>query len=119
MIHKPKILYNPTNKEIEFMCGGLIHIFAPGEKRPVEGFPAYHALKEVHTGLVEYEGQEESKVGMDYADIPWRQLVSLASKEGIFKPGTGMTKEVLIKELERLDGEEEGAVQEPISQEEV
>ena len=115
MIHKPKILYNPTGEEIEFMCGGQLFIFAPGEKRQVEGFPAYHALNEVHTGLVEYDGQDSNPEALPLEDMKWRDLVSLGSKLKVFKPP--MNKEQLIKAIK--DGPEEGTLQEPISQEEV
>ncbi len=116
MRYKPKILFNPTSEEIEFMCGGLIYIFKPGEKKNLDGFPAHHALVEVNTGLVEYEGQESEPIESDLNEMPWKQLVSLASTEGVFKPG--MKKEELIKAMEEKDGKETGALQEPASQEE-
>ena len=115
MTYKDKILFNPTGKEVEFMCGGLIYILGAGEKRLFEGFVAHHALKEVHTGLVEYEGQDSEPMS-DFAKMPWRQLVSLGSTEGVFKPG--MAKDELIKALEGLDGDKAGAIPESTSEEE-
>lgn len=108
MIYQPKMLYNPTNETIEFMCGGQIYIFKPGEKRIVEGFPAHHALKEVNTGLIEWEGQESKPADMPLEDMPWRGLVSLASSLGVYKPG--MSKESVIGAIKEIDGQEEGTL---------
>jgi len=116
LIYKPKILYNPTGKTVEFMCGGLIYIFKPGEKKNLDGFPAYHALNEVNTGLVEYEGQKSAPIESDLNEMPWKQLVSLASTEKVFQPG--MKREEIIKAMEEKDGPKEGAIQEPAGQEE-
>lgn len=105
MSYEPKVLYNPTDKKVEFMCNGICYIFLPYEKKVVEGFPAYHALNHVNTGLVVYNIEEAAvaKEGMAYDKLPWKKLVALGSKEGVFKPG--MPKEDLIKALEELDGQ--------------
>lgn len=117
MIYEPKILYNPKSEPVEFMSRGQLFIFKPREKKHMEGFDAYHALTEVNTGLVEFTGQEAAPgVGTPYAEMPWKELVSLGSKEGVFQPGMG--KEALIQALEGLDAGKEGAIQEPASEEE-
>ena len=113
--YQPKILFNPKNETVEFMCGGLAYIFMPGEKKSLDGFPAHHALKETNTGLVEYEGQESGPIESDLNEMPWKQLVSLASTEKIFRPG--MKKEEIIRALEEKDGQETGAIQEPAIEE--
>lgn len=113
MIYEPKVLYNPTDKKIEFMCNRITYIFKPYEKKVLEGFPAFHALHHVNTGLVEYsiEGapqavKEEFVLPQDeevaYDKLPWRKLVSLGSARGIFAPGMG--KEDLIEKLKESDG---------------
>jgi len=115
MRYPPKIIYNPKSEEVEFMCGGQIYIFKPGEKRNLEGFVAYHALNEVHTGLVEYDGQDSNPESLPLESMGWRELVSLGSKLGVFKPP--MNKEALIKAIK--DGPEAGTIPEPTNQEEV
>lgn len=110
MTYEPKVLYNPTDKKIEFMCDRQVYIFKPYEKKVVEGFAAYHALNMVNTDLVDYAIEEVTKQEeFDYPDevaydkLPWRKLVSLGSAKGVFAPG--MAKEELIKALEKLDGQ--------------
>lgn len=103
MNYEPKIVYNPTNKKIEFMCDRMCYIFEPGEKRILEGFVAYHALFQTNSGLVEYDGKDTRPAGLDYDNMPWRTMVSLASEAGIFKPG--MRRDTLIRALRDLDGE--------------
>jgi len=108
MIHKPKILFNPTSEPIEFMCGGQTHVIQPGEKELKEGFIAYHALVQTRTGLVEYEGQDSNPDAMPLNDMPWRNLVSLGAKLGVHK--VGMNRTELVKKIKELDGQEEGTV---------
>jgi hypothetical protein len=114
--YEPKVLYNPKPETVEFMCGGLTYIFKPGEKRNLDGFPAHHALKEVNTGLVEYEGQPSRVSGVDYRAMKWRRLVALASAEGI-RLKKGMDREKLVKALEEIDAKETGAVPESAAEE--
>ena len=114
--YKPKILFNPTGKVVEFKCGGLPYVFSPGEKKSLDGFVVHHALVETNTGLVEYEGQESTPIKSDLNEMPWKQLVSLASTEKVFQPG--MKREEIIKAMEEKDGPKEGAIQEPAGQEE-
>ena len=102
MKYQPKVVFNPKKEEVEFMCGGQIYIFEPGEKRPMDGFVAYHALNEVNTGLVEYDGQDSNPTSLPLAEMPWRNLVSLGAKLGVFNPG--MSKGDLIKAIK--DAEE-------------
>lgn len=116
-VYEPKVLYNPRPETIEFMCGGQVFVFKPGEKKNLDGFVAYHALKEVQTGLVEYEGQSSRVSGIDYSAMPWKRIVALASAEGI-KLEKGITREKLIKMLEEIDEQETGTVSEPAAEEE-
>ena len=114
MVHKPKILYNPTDKKVEFMCDHLSYIFESGEKRNLDGFVAYHALEEVNTGLKEYipgKGEKVSLSSVDYNRIPWRKVVSMASERGIFHPGDNKLQ--VIKALIKADDKEAGTIQEP------
>ena len=97
---KPITLYNPTNEEIEWYVGGIRYFLGAHKREVFDGFVADHALNYTNTGLVEYEPEsveevEESHVG--YEKLPWRELVKLASKEGVFKPG--MKKDELLKAL--------------------
>ena len=95
MKYEPKILINRTGKRVEFMCGGLINIFEVGEKKPLDGFTAYHALNDVNTGLEEY--QEEEKV--DYASMKWAELRQLAKGKG-YK--VGMKRKEVVALLENV-----------------
>lgn len=115
MTYEPKVLYNPTDKKVEFMCNRITYIFKPYEKKILEGFVAHHALHFVNTGLIEYsiDGKPEvTKVAEEfvlpadaeiaYETLPWRKLVSIGSARGIFAPG--MSKEDLIEKLKESDG---------------
>lgn len=116
MTYEPKILFNPTDKKVEFMCGGLSYSFESGEKRNLDGFVAYHALKVVNTGLKEYtpeDGEEIMSSSVAYDRIPWRKVVSMASARGVFKPG--LSKVQVITALIEADEQEAGTVQEPSS----
>lgn len=106
MKYEPKILYNPTNEKIEFMHSHRIYQFAPGEKKNMDGFVAHLALKVVNTGLKEYDPQSDvaETSDMAYDKMSWKDLVSLGSKSGIFKPG--MKKAELIRKLVEADGQE-------------
>jgi hypothetical protein len=79
-------------------------MFEPGEKRILEGFPAYHALMQTNTGLVEYSGQDSRPQDMPLEEMPWRSLVSLGSKLGVHKPG--VNREQLIQAIKDIDGQE-------------
>lgn len=116
MNYPPKILYNPSGKTVEFRCGGLTYIFKPGEVRNLEGFPAYHALNMVNTGLVErpldleVKAEDESPIieppmvdnQVDYGAMKWKQLLSYASSRGV--KTVKRKKKDIIAELEELDG---------------
>ena len=107
MTHQPKTLFNPTSSVVEFMCGGRTYVFPPGHKELMEGFVAYHALKQENTGLVEYDGQDSTPNSLPLNDMPWRALISLGSKLGVFQPG--MRREELIRAIK--DGDETGTLQ--------
>lgn len=100
---KPKTLYNPSDKEVEWRVGGQFYTLGPKEKDIFDGFVANHALKNVNTGLVEYEpGVEVEKSEVGYEKLPWKELIKLASKEGVFK--TGMKREEIELALKEKDG---------------
>lgn len=104
MKYEPKILFNPKSTVVEFMCNHIPYIFKPGEKRNLDGFVAYHALKETNTGLKEYEAGDEKTVsfsGVAYDKMPWKRVVSWASQRGLYKPG--MTRKETVKALEEAD----------------
>jgi hypothetical protein len=106
---EPKILYNPKDTVVEFMCGGKTYIFQPGEKRNLEGYVADHALRFVNTGLKEYvpnfnEPEEIKSSSVAYDKMPWKKVVSIASARGVFKPG--VSKKEVIAALEKLDESE-------------
>jgi len=106
MAQKSKILFNPTNKTVDFQWAHKTYSLKPGEKRLFDGHLVYHALYHVNTGLVEYEPDEEGNMpestsGLAYDKMLWKELVSLGSKEGLFKPG--MKKAKLIKLLQEKD----------------
>ena len=97
MIYEPKMLINKTEKPIEFMCDHRVYQFAPGERKILEGFAAYHALKEVNTGLEELgvviDSEELKKIegetvrkpvpSSDYGHYKWLDLRVMAMKRGI------------------------------------
>jgi len=115
MSFPPKMLYNPKSVKVEFMCGGQIYIFEPGEKRILDGFECYHALHETKTGLVEYDGQDSNASAAPLNDMPWRSLVSLGSSLGIFVPG--MSRAALVNAIKEKDAEKTGALREPTKEE--
>ncbi|GEM_PF-4679091 len=92
MKYEPKILINRTGKRVEFLCGGKTNVFEIGEKKPLDGFTANHALKHVNTGLEEYI---EKKT--DYASMEWAELRQLAKGKG-YK--VGMDKKEVVALLE-------------------
>jgi len=86
MKYEPKVLINRTGKRVEFLCGGRTYIFEVGEKKPLDGFAAHHALKQVNTGLEEY-------IEEDY----WAELRKLAKEKG-YK--VGMSRKEVVALLE-------------------
>ena len=99
--YEPKVLENKTDKEIEFRCGGHIYIFKPGERKPLDGFVAYHALKVVNTGLTEVGAKKEVKMDVPLKDMSWKQLRQMVDKEGkkIYK--MGMNRKELEEAIEK------------------
>jgi hypothetical protein len=102
MIKSPKILFNPNNKDVEFMFDHLVYVFRPGEKKFLDYDVAIHGLGS-GCGVIEYDGSSEAKFseGIAYDKMPWRELVSVASKRGLFKPP--MAREEVIKAMEEAD----------------
>jgi len=112
MKYEPKILENKTKKTVEFFYDGKPVIFKSGEKRPVDGAVARHALKTVNTGLTEIsldsalgavavEDKEDVvklDEDVDFYKLPWQKLRNYASSKGVFK--TGMSKADIFKALE-------------------
>jgi len=102
MIHRPKIIYNPSEDAIEFRHDGDVYRIEGREKVRFEGSVAYHALEEVRGGLEEYEPKEGEIVAVssvNYKEMPWKEIVKTASTMGIFKVGQGREETIaaLIK----------------------
>lgn len=98
MKYEPKILVNKTGHEVEFFCGGTIHIFKPREQRPVDGFVAHHALNRANTGLTEV-GTEPKMPSMPVDEMNWKQLRQMVGKDGEKVYKLGMNREELIKAI--------------------
>lgn len=96
-----KVVFNPRYETVEVMWGGQAEKFRPGEKKLVPADAAYHFVHEVNAGLKYYEAGKDDeqvmKTTFSYASMPWRDVVSLASKRKLFKPGMG--KEKIYKAL--------------------
>lgn len=112
MKYEPKLMHNPSNKEKEFMCGGTTYLFAPGEKRILDGVVADHALKEDGLGLLEVgvdtdtqiDGVEVSKLPkVDYNKMPWKKLIGIAGDAKVYK--IGMDRPSVERALEEYDGQ--------------
>ena len=105
MIYEPMILFNPKKDPVEFMCDHQIYIFAPGEKRLLDGAVADHALRFANAGLKQYVPETDdalvSSTNVAYDKMPWREVVSMGSKRKIFKPG--MSKKELLRLLAESD----------------
>jgi hypothetical protein len=105
MNYTPTILFNPTNRIIEFMYDHQSYKFQPGEKKLLDGLVADHALRDMNTGLKIYVPETDdsavSSTNVAYDKMPWKQVVSLASARGIFKPG--MSKTAVLKALAETD----------------
>lgn len=105
MIYEPKVIFNSGSEPVEFMQGGQIHIFKPGEKKMLDGFVAHHVLREMNGPLKEYEpgtdDESVSSTNIAYDKMKWGKLVQLASERGIFKPG--MDKAATVKALIEAD----------------
>jgi len=98
MKYEPKVLINRTGKRVEFLCGGRTYIFEVGEKKPLDGFAAHHALKQVNTGLEEYiEEDYTEKRKPDYSEMSWAELRKLAKEKG-YK--VGMSRKEVVSLLE-------------------
>lgn len=111
MRYDPKVLINRTGKKVEFLCGGVQYIYAPGDTAPkgkhqlLPGIAAYHALNLVNTGLEEFtpeveeeERRKETITMPDYASMSWQSLIKRARKHPEHK--RTMMKEEVIKLLE-------------------
>jgi hypothetical protein len=105
MTYEPKVLYNPKEETVEFMCNRQSYKFLPGEKRNLDGFVAHHALNFVNTGLREYiPGEDEGVSNIGYDKLRWKDLLIIASKRGVFTPGS--KREEVIQALKDLDDNE-------------
>ena len=103
MSYEPKMVVNPTNKTVEFRYDSKPYIFEPHEKRILEGAVADHALKRHGRIFKEFsEGDVIEVSDVNYAELPWKKLVSIGSKAGVFKPG--MPREDLEEALYEQDG---------------
>jgi len=84
------ILFNPTKKEVSFICGGRTYVFRSKESKNLDDFVATHALERSHAPLVEQTPDYDKEVAFSdvvYADLKWKELVQLASARGVFTPG--------------------------------
>lgn len=101
-------LFNPKSEKVEFMYDHQSYVFAPGEKQLVEWEVGDHAIRFVNTGLKEYvpetDDKEVTSSNMAYDKMPWKEVVSMASARGIFKPGMG--KDAVLKALVESDNEQ-------------
>ena len=99
--NEPRIIFNPTEKEVEFMADHRVYVFKPGEKKTLDGFAAGVALQHTNAGLKEYSFEEDgapTSSGIAYDKMAWRKLVSIASQMGVYE--VGMKRDALIKALE-------------------
>lgn len=112
---EPVMLHNPTNEQFEVMSGGVVYIFEAKQSRIVQGDTARQILKNQNTPLVqvniiadvpvtEPEVVEVAEVSqpvvenkVDYSNMKYFQLRSIATAKGIFK--VGMKGKELIKLL--------------------
>lgn len=101
MKYQPKILVNNTKKTIEFMCNRVIYIFEPGEKKPLEGFAAYHALKETNTGLTEVGEEKEINLDVPLEEMSWKDLRTMEDKNGKKIYEMGMNRKELIEAIKK------------------
>ena len=108
MEYKPKIVENPSDKVVEFRCGGQLFIFQPKEKQLLDGFVAFHALFQIKAGLKDATAGEPSETSVgslpagktntfDFRQLSWRQLIQAAKGKG-YKPG--MNREQIYVLLE-------------------
>jgi enhancing lycopene biosynthesis protein 2 len=112
-------LFNATNKEVEFVCGGVHYIFKPKESRDLPEYVALHALERAHAPLVVYTPAYDRQVKISdtvYSEMPWRKLVQMASARGVFRPGTARPQ--VEKDMEEYDNRIRGTLQESPNQEE-
>jgi len=115
MEHPAKVLRNNGEESVEFMCGGRIYIFKPGEQAAIDGFVAYHALNMVNTGLVEVNEESQlDKEAIPFKEMSWKDLVTLASGKPWYK--VGINKMQIIENLE--NDQQTGGVQGSASKEE-
>jgi len=107
------MLINNTGKVVEFMVGGKIIIFQPGESRILEGFEAYMALKTINTGLeeanvkVKAEPKKEEKPQPEkrsLEDMKWNELRNMRDEDDNPYWVIGMDREELIETIKEKRG---------------
>lgn len=114
--YPPKVLKNPSDQRIEFLCGGRLYVMEPGEEREFDGIVAYHALHMVNTGFVEVSESEEKEEIGELDKMKWADLLKEAGKYSWFKPG--MNRQQLVEALENeRTGKETQATGAPAPQE--
>ena len=100
MIYKASMLYNPKDVGVEWRVDGKCYFLGPKEAATFDGDVVKQALKYTNTGLEIYDPKNVTEVKPSgYDKLPWRELVSIASKEGVFQPG--MQKKAVIEALEK------------------
>ena len=111
-------IYNPNKNKVEFLCGGVRYYMDAKESREFPDHIAEHALERSKVGLVVYHpayDREMTKTDMNYPEMVWGELRSLASARKVFRPS--MKRD----EVERLLNDYDtkiGTLQESPNQEE-
>lgn len=100
------ILYNPTDKKVEFIYDSKHYILNSKESRNFPDNIAEHAIKRFKAPLVEYSpmyDKEITKVDISYEELSWGRLRSLGVVRKIYKPG--MNRENLTLKLREYDSQ--------------
>ena len=101
------IIFNPTNKPIEFRHAGRAWIILSKESRTVTETEGKAALDpRIGKGLVLYTEAhqvDEEVTDMDYDTMPWKELIKASSVRKLFRPGT--KRETIVKLMRDYDEE--------------
>ena len=105
------MLFNPTENEVEIIFGGQHEIFRPKESKDVSEAFVKHATITTNSPLVIQTPMYDKEVkhsNVDYTNMPWKNLVQMASARGVFKMGTKRPE--LEKIMEDYDQQKRGAL---------
>lgn len=84
------LLFNPNDRIVEFLHGGIPYVFKPKELKTLPEVVALHALERVHAPLVVHTPMYDKEVeykDVVYKELPWKELVQMASARGIYSFG--------------------------------